>query len=708
MIQRPLRYLAAACAALLTLAVAVPGLSAQAGGSPRLTVKAHFEPATAKPGDTVKLVVKGRVTSGFHIYGAGETTSDPTKLTFSKTGGLEAKGDPVIPVGVPHEAFGLVSHWIEGSATFSQEFVVPAGAAAAIQVEGVVDYMACTESYCDPPAKAAVTATLQIEGAGGAGAAGAAAAQQDPNKPAGSQDPGSQNPGGAPEPGTLPDELAGGLGFDMTDAEELLEAKARYEPAKAKVGQQVDLIVTVTIKEGWHVYGAKETTGTPVTFVADEQPELEQASEVSVPAGEEHDLFGTKQWWISGTFEMRQRFTVTEEAGPGDYLFGSGNVRFMVCNDRTCLDPSEVSFDAELEIVDADAATEEAPLPEIKIITSNTPDKDAGDIGWGRLLILAFGAGLLALVMPCTYPMIPITFSFFTKQADARGGNVMSLALTYGAGIITIFIAIGVLAAPIIQPFALHWATNLVIGLLFIVFAFALFGLITLEPPRALQDIAGKASTKGGYAGVFLMGLCLVITSFTCTVPFVGTMLALSAAGGIAKVVVGMATFGLTMAVPFVFLALLPGKVRALPRAGEWMNTLKVTLGFVELAAALKFISNVDVNLLHDDFYITRPVFLVIWIAIFLATAAYLFGIFSKGATISGMRKVSAGLFLALAGYCGVVMTLPPEKIDFVMSTMLPPTQTTIHEVVADDIDAAFELARKEEKYLLLNFTGFG
>ena len=159
--------------------------------------------------------------------------------------------------------------------------------------------------------------------------------------------------------------------------------------------------------------------------------------------------------------------------------------------------------------------------------------------------------------------------------------------------------------------------TNLVIGALFFYFAFVLFGFITLQPPRFLLDVAGKASSTGGYLGVFLMGATLVVTSFTCTAPVVGSLLALGAQGGdYGRLVLGMAVFGLTMAVPFVFLSLVPGKLQAMPRSGEWMNTLKVFLGFVEVAAALKFISNADMAWRWE--WLSRELFLYTWAGVLL------------------------------------------------------------------------------------------
>jgi thiol:disulfide interchange protein DsbD len=337
-------------------------------------------------------------------------------------------------------------------------------------------------------------------------------------------------------------------------------------------------------------------------------------------------------------------------------------------------------------------------------------------------LLLAILWGIITLLMPCTYPMIPITMSFFTKQAIARNGKVLPLALLYGAGIVAIFVLIGVLlGAPIIR-FATHPITNLVIGALFFVFALALFGMINLQPPAFLQRAAGKASQTGGYLGVFLMGATLVVTSFTCTAPFVGSLLSIGAGGGAdtGRIALGMGVFGLTMATPFVALALVPGKLQQMPRAGEWMHVIKVFLGFVELAAALKFISNADITWQWG--LLSREVFLVLWTGIFLAAAAFLFGWIrlegEQGQHISPLRMV-VGVFSLLSGlYFG--LGSQGYVLDDITTAIVPNYssprlggggagggQQSGHTIIKDDLPAALARARAEDKLLLINFTGF-
>jgi len=312
--------------------------------------------------------------------------------------------------------------------------------------------------------------------------------------------------------------------------------------------------------------------------------------------------------------------------------------------------------------------------------------------------------------MPCTYPMIPITFSFFTKQADARGGRVLPLALAYGLGIVLIFVVIGVAVGGVITVFAAHWLTNLVIGGAFVLFALTLFGWIVLQPPQFMNRLASSAGRSGGLVGVFLMGATLVVTSFTCTAPIVGSLLASVATAGRARVAFGMGVFGLTMAAPFVLLALLPGRVKKLPKSGEWMNTLKVSLGFVELAAALKFLSNVDIVLGWG--ILPREVFLGAWAFLFALLALFLFGSFApRGEPVVGVSTARNGCGIAsllFAIFCGAGVSGLP--LGFVMTAFEPNYQlrpVQEHEIVTDDHLAALELARREHKYVLVNFTGF-
>jgi thiol:disulfide interchange protein len=693
---------------LLVLAVPLATLAAQES---RLTATAAVGPSTARPGDEVTLEVRCAIEFGWHIYGK-QSPNEPTRLSIVAPTGLEAVGDPEIPDGEEHLSFGDVDYWIEGEAVLRQRFkVLPSATNGAMTLGGTVDYMACTPEGCDPPDQAKFTATLRIEGG------------QDP-KPLG---------------------VTGWIGKKSIDK---VRFRVRVEPSVLRVGERGTMHLEVEMAPHWHVYGSGDLVNPPTELQNLSAAGLGSVGVLDVPTGEQVGSGESEMWILEEEFEARQSFVVMPGASVGTIEW-KGDFAYQTCDESGCLPPATEAFTVQL-MVEAGAARPEhaataeqlqaaiamgaaATTAEVAAapIVGRTgyeggaafdaaprqlepkfqSAEDKMDSLW-QLILLCIGGGLIALIMPCTYPMIPITFSFFTKQAEMRGGKVLSLALTYGLGIVLIFVLIGLLVGPIIINFAAHWATNLVIGLAFLLFAAALFGWIVLQPPAFLTRASGKATARGGLFGVFLMGATLVVTSFTCTAPIVGSLLAGGASGdiGLVDLSIGMAFFGLTMATPFVFLAMLPGRVKALPKSGEWMHTLKVALGFIELAAALKFLSNFELAL--DLQLMPREWFLGIWALVFVLLGLYLLGpLRSKASgphTVAGLSKVSGLLALAFAVFCGLGVTGMP--LGSIMTAFEPPYQlreVLEHRIVKDDHDLAVETARNEKKYLLVNFTGF-
>ncbi len=361
-----------------------------------------------------------------------------------------------------------------------------------------------------------------------------------------------------------------------------------------------------------------------------------------------------------------------------------------------------------------------------KSTPSSTTDGSVApkDEGLLAFLLSAVFWGVFTLLMPCTYPMIPITISYFTKQATQRQTSGLSLSIVYGLGIVLIFVVIGLVIGQAVIPFAQHPVTNLLIGTVFVVFALSLFGLFNLQLPSFLMNAAGAASMKGGYLGVFLMGATLVVTSFTCTAPFVGALLGTGAASGdLGRIALGMAVFGATIAIPFAALSMLPGKLKAMPKSGEWMHTLKVTMGFIELAAALKFLSNAD--LVWNWQFLSLEMFLFLWTGIFAVAALYLFGLIrleEEGTDRISSGRMVAGLFFALLSMYSLYGALG-NKLDPIMTAIAPnysnasggeghgvsqaTTKKKGHTIVKDDFEAACALARQEKKLVMVNFTGF-
>jgi thiol:disulfide interchange protein DsbD len=672
---------------LLTVAGALP---AQDG---TLTVKAAIEPATAKPGDKVVLVLSATVSAGWHAYGTAEKTNIPVDLKADKLelGGLQADGAPEIPPGERHagpfETFPLPNLF-----TVKQSLKVPAGLAPGeITVSGAFDFQICDANMCLPPDEAKFTAKVKIEaGAAPQGASGTTPTPRTETKP--------------------------GLRL-LPDAK--IAVAAKFDPAPARAGEISTLVLTVKVlDEAYHAYGTLEKTNIPVHL---DPPKvdaggLELVGGADVPPGELKKSPVGDSYPLPHEFVVKQVMRVPAGTKPGSIVV-DGALSVQICNANSCLPVEDVNFKATLAIEAGEARANASKPPVAKGDT-----RDGGFAGWWWLILSCFGGGLFALAMPCTYPMIPITFSFFTKQAEKRGGNVMSLAIVYGLGIVLMFTLVGAALSSVIIDVVNHWVTNVVIGAMFVFFAFVLFGWVNLQPPRFLTNAAGKAGATGGYLGVFFMGATLVISSFTCTAPIVGSLLANVAQYGTGPVAFGMAIFGATMACPFVFLSLVPGKVKAMPRSGEWMETLKVSLGFVELAAALKFVSMVDFAFGWQ--ILPRELFLFLWTAIFGMWAMYLFGILRKAGTPNegvGAGRMASGMLVTLLATYFLFGALG-NKLDAVMTGFIPGYSNSLvssaggraarghagdHTLILDDQKHAIEVAKAEDKLLLYNFTGF-
>ncbi|MBX3462760.1 MAG: thioredoxin family protein [Planctomycetes bacterium] len=648
------------------LSLAAP-LLAQDG---RFTLTAAFAPAQAKPGDTVQLVLSASVAPGWHAYGAREGTNVPVALkpTRLQLAGLELAGPAVVPPGEPKTVFGVETFPLPNEFVVRQPLRVPAGmAGGGVTVQGALDYQLCDANSCLPPAKATFTATLQVEGA-------------------------------AAEPA-----LAPGL---RLEPEQKLAVAARLQPSVARAGEALVLVLDVLVDDRYHAYGTKETTNLPVAVdpAKLQLGGLEVAGPAVVPPGERKQVFGVDSYPLPQRFEVRQPLLVPAGTAPGRVEL-RGVLDYQLCDENSCELPAAIGFAAAIEIEPGSPRAPAAPAVDEIPPAGGSPL--AGSL-WA-LLLACIGGGLFALVMPCTYPMIPITFSFFTKQADARGGRVLPLALAYGAGIVVMFGLIGALAGVLggyLVPFAAHWSTNLVIGAAFVLFGLSLVGVIDLQPPAFLVGAAGRTRSVGGLVGVLLMGATLVVTSFTCTAPVVALLLLPAVqSGDTLRPTLGMTVFGLTMATPFVFLALLPGRVRSLPRSGEWMQTLKVSLGVIELAAALKFFSNAEY--VEELYILPREVFFGVWIVLFAGLGVWLLGLLPRRAVGNGRRAGGLGS-LVFAGYC--LYGALGYPLDFVMTALAPAygaRDVSAHEVVVDDYEAAAARARAQGKLVLVNLSGF-
>jgi len=384
---------------------------------------------------------------------------------------------------------------------------------------------------------------------------------------------------------------------------------------------EYDLVITSTIEENWHLYSQNVPKDGPIptSFTFETAEGFELVGTTSEEEGHTVDdpVFNMKIKYFENKAVFKQRIKVISEAA----INVVGEVEFMVCDDANCLPPTYV--DLKFSIA-GKTSTAISPAKEVKTIKKKSSDKSLLTI-----FIIAFFSGFAALLTPCVFPMIPMTVSFFTKQSKSKAAGIKN-AIIYGLSIVIIYVLLGSLVSAVFGADALNALStnvwfNIIFFLLLVIFAISFLGAFEIVLPSSWGTKVDSQADRGGVIGIFFMALALAIVSFSCTGPIVGTLLVEAAAGGNQiGPIIGMLGFSLALAIPFALFAAFPGWLNSLPKSGGWLNTVKVVLGFLELALAFKFLSNADLVLqLH---WLEREVFLAIWIAIFGTLAMYLFG----------------------------------------------------------------------------------
>lgn len=378
---------------------------------------------------------------------------------------------------------------------------------------------------------------------------------------------------------------------------------------KLLADNKVEVICEADVDEGWHVYSSvlPENTAIPTSIEIEENDAytiLDGITEKPLATTYFDKTFDAELSWFEGKATFSRVVQLQTE---GDVVI-KGYVESMICDDETCMPPEMVDF--ELKV------TRDAPM-----------DETAENSYW-MLFWLSFGAGLIALLTPCVFPMIPMTVSFFTKQSKTKAQGIRN-AVVYGLSIISIYVILGFAVAAIFGAEALNEMStspwfNLFFFLLLVVFAISFFGAFEIVIPSSWVNFSTKNEERGGFLGIFFMAFTLALVSFSCTGPIVGGLLVNAATGSFMEPIVGMLGFSSALALPFAFFAAFPGYLNSLPKSGGWLNSVKVVLGFLELAFAFKFLSNTDMVL--DLHLLEREVFIAIWIAIFGALGFYLLG----------------------------------------------------------------------------------
>jgi len=540
----------------------------------------------------------------------------------------------------------------------------------------------------------------------------------------------------------------------------LLITAALATPAKAQLVDPVswnytasqvsdsvyNLVFIASIDPTWHMYSQDVPEG-PVparfTFNASELWErIDTVAEIT-PATEEFDeMFGVKVKYFTLEARFSQRIRVLK---PGS-LTVTGTVEYQVCDDKVCtLGEDDFSFSVGPEPAAGSRSDASATIKSEKPDEPGSSSKSLWALFW-----IAFGSGLIALLTPCVFPMIPMTVSFFMHGKDPRRKSI-GKALFFGVSIVAIFTVIGTIVALIFGPgianfLSTHWIPNVLFFLVFMFFAAWFFGMFEINLPNWMITRSDQQVDKGGWGGPFFMAFTTVLVSFSCTGPIVGTVLVQSAGGQVLQPIISMLGFGLAFALPFTLFAVFPTWLNSMPKSGGWLNSVKVVLGFIELALGLKFLSIADQT--YHWGILDREIYLAFWIVIFTLMGFYLLGKIrfkhDSEVTLIGVPR----LLLAILTFSFVIYLIPgmigaPLKA---LAGYLPPETThdfDIREVIREnaasypssakplesvcekpkyadrlklphgltgyfDYDQALACARAQNKPVFVDFTGHG
>ena len=532
---------------------------------------------------------------------------------------------------------------------------------------------------------------------------------------------------------------------------------------KILAADEAEVVFTAAIDKGWHVYSTDLGDGGPIsaTFNVEKISGAEVVGKLK-PVGKEistfDKLFEMKVRYFENTAQFVQKLKLTG----GAYQI-EGYLEYGACNDENCLPPTQVPFKfsgkaegaaKEAAAAAAETKAEEQPAkqetvsgtapvaaiggadgpteikvadkvdlwkPVINELQSLGETTSQEDMSWIYIFITGFAGGLLALFTPCVWPIIPMTVSFFLKRSKDKKKGIRD-AWTYGASIVVIYVTLGLAITLIFGASALNaLSTNAVFNILFclmlVVFAASFFGAFEITlPSKWSTAVDSKAEATSGLLSIFLMAFTLSLVSFSCTGPIIGFLLVqVSTTGSVVAPAIGMLGFAIALALPFTLFALFPSWLKSMPKSGGWMNIIKVTLGFLELAFALKFLSVAD--LAYGWRILDRETFLALWIVLFALLGFYLLGKIKFPHDDDDSKVSVPRFFMALASLAFAVYMVPglwgaPLKA---VSAFAPPMQTQDfnlynNEVHAkfDDYDLGMEYARQHGKPVMLDFTGYG
>lgn len=686
--------------------------------------------------DEFEISFKATIDDDWYVYSQDEVSDGPVPTAFYfdeneslKLIGSTSESGEIKKAGVD-EMFDVFITKYGKKAVFKQKVKITKDT----KLTGYLEYMTCDDIKCLPPEEIEFTFDLRLK----------KPSDDSSNEDMGDAEISSGEQENLDNVNSTSFSLGGGNDASYTNNnndEELLNPVS-WKIAVQEVNDQLQIIFDAEIIENWYLYAQDidEDGPIPTGFYFDENESFEIsgfAKEISEFGVEGYDeMFGMDIKKFKN--EVSFVYTIDDYVKEG---IVTGYLEYMTCDDEKCLPPDYVDFSIDLKTLKVTIGAEESleiddlawgevpvdmnnPIAECSDLATKTKDETL----WG-IFVLGFLGGLVALLTPCVFPMIPLTVSFFTKGSENRKKGLMN-AFLYSFFIVAVYLLFSIpfhlidtLDPDILNQISTSVSLNIIFFIIFIVFAFSFFGYYEISLPSGIANKVSAAEGVGGLLGIFFMALTLAIVSFSCTGPILGSLLAgaLSSDGGAMQLTSGMAGFGVALALPFGLFAAFPGMMNSLPKSGGWLNTVKVVLGFLELALAFKFLSNAD--LVKNWGLLKIEVFLVIWILIAIATAVYLFGKIkfphdSPIKKLSFLRISTAILFFAAAIYMMSGFRFNEKTQTFqslsLLSGLAPPVgYSWIHPNKCPqnfncfkDYYDGLEYAKANNKPIMLDFTG--
>ena len=479
-------------------------------------------------------------------------------------------------------------------------------------------------------------------------------------------------------------------------------------------GENLYLSFNVEIDEGFHIYSVHPEKSLSPTYV--DIVDSMFFSQIGIinepkPFKKFDENFNQDIYYHKKNIQLVQNLKLLDNLESKKYLV-NGVFEYYACDESMCI-PRWDDFSFEFQVFEGNKRDDFCPVIPLEYNSDKELSELESEINKGlfSFILFALGMGFLALLTPCVFPMIPITVSYFTKEGEKENNSPIFSASLYALGIVFIFTTLGLLlsftlGASGAGDLAANPWINIFIASLFIYLAFSLFGYYEIQTPSFIRQFSINQESRGGVIGILFMSLTFTLTSFTCTVAFVGALLATASQGAVFWPIIGMLSFSLAFASPFFLLALFPQYLSKLPKSGGWLNSVKVIMGFLEIAAAFKFISNVD--LVWNWGIFDRNMVLFIWALIFILMGLYLLGLikmpFDSPIKKWSFTRISFCLIFLLIGVYLSTGLFNNNKVHGLVESYLPPDK---QEKWIENLDEGYILAKELNKPIFIDFTGY-